>query len=161
MRMLNFPDADPAVKYLNSKGIAAFILKYRVVPSTAPAAGAPPAGPRPSPMAQRNELTLKEILSRSGNANPAPGDEEQRKIINMAIADGQQAIRLLRRNAAEYHIDPKRIGIQRVLTDHRINAVLIKNRRGDLLVRADILAIVIVSFLLAFIAVPIITRLAV
>jgi hypothetical protein len=111
MRMLNFPDADPAVKYLNSKGIAAFILKYRVVPSTAPAAGAPPAGPRPSPMAQRNELTLKEILSRSGNANPAPGDEEQRKIINMAIADGQQAIRLLRRNAAEYHIDPKRIGI--------------------------------------------------
>jgi predicted esterase len=117
MRMLNFLDAEPAVKYLNAKGIAAFILKYRVVPSAASAPGPPagaatPAGPRPSqPMAQRNELTLKEILTRNGNANPAPDNEEQRKVIAMAIADGQESIRLLRRNAAEYHIDPKRIGI--------------------------------------------------
>jgi dienelactone hydrolase len=59
----------------------------------------------------RNELSFREILSRRGNANPAPDDPMQLKVITMAISDGQQAIRILRRDAAKYHIDPKRIGI--------------------------------------------------
>jgi predicted esterase len=125
MRTVNFPDAEPAVKYLNARGIAAFILKYRVVPSTAPAAGGPPAGgppaggrgarpagpPAGSATPQRNELSLTDILNRNGNSIPSAGNEEQEKVIAMAIADGQQAIRLVRQHAAEYHIDPKRVGI--------------------------------------------------
>jgi len=58
-----------------------------------------------------NELSFKEILNRRGNANPAPDDPMQLTVIAMAISDGQQAIRILRREAARYHIDPKRIGI--------------------------------------------------
>jgi dienelactone hydrolase len=58
-----------------------------------------------------SELSFKEILNRRGNANPAPDDPMQLKVITMAISDGQQAIRVLGRDAAKYHIDPKRIGI--------------------------------------------------
>jgi hypothetical protein len=106
MRMLGFAETERAAEWLNSNGIAAFILKYRVVPDT-PSAGPP----RPDFHRMGNELSFKEILNRHGNANPAPDDPMQLKVIAMAISDGQQAIRVLRRDAAKYHIDPKRIGI--------------------------------------------------
>ena len=106
MRMLGFAETERAAEWLNAKGIAAFILKYRVVPDT------PSAGPsRPGFQGMGSELSFKEILNRHGNANPAPDDPMQLKVIAMAISDGQQAIRVLRRDAAKYHIDPKRIGI--------------------------------------------------
>lgn len=112
MRMLGFQEAERTAEWLNAKGIAAFILKYRVVPEVqAQAGGAAPAPRRPGSPQARTELSFREIQSRRGNANPAPGDSEQAKIIRMAIVDGQQAIRLLRTGAAEYRIDPKRIGI--------------------------------------------------
>jgi predicted esterase len=121
MRMLGFAETERTAEWLNSKGIAAFILKYRVVPNTsAKANGAPSAGPSRSgapakktgmPMGMGNELSFREILNRQGNANPAPDNQEHLKVIRMAIADGQQAIRVLRRDAAKYNIDPKRIGI--------------------------------------------------
>jgi hypothetical protein len=113
MRMLGFAETERTAEWLNSKGIAAFILKYRVVPDTPPAGAAgKPAGPtKPGFPGMGNELSFKEILKRFGNANPAPDNQEHLKVIAMSIADGQQAIRILRRDAAKYHIDPKRIGI--------------------------------------------------
>ena len=106
MRMLGFAETERAAEWLNAKGIAAFILKYRVVPDTQSASPS-----RPGFQGMGNELSFKEILNRHGNANPAPDDPMQLKVIAMAISDGQQAIRVLRRDAAKYHIDPKRIGI--------------------------------------------------
>jgi acetyl esterase/lipase len=112
MRMLAISDHDSSAEWLNSKGIAAFILKYRLVPDSLPAAGRSAAPARSGlPGGMGNELSFKEILNRHGNANPAPDNPEQVKIIGMAIADGQQAIRLLRRDSAKYHLDPTRIGI--------------------------------------------------
>jgi hypothetical protein len=112
MRMLGFAETERTAEWLNSKGIAAFILKYRVVPDTPSVAGAArSADPRPGFQGMGNELSFKEILNRRGNANPAPDDPMQLKVIAMAISDGQQAIRIVRRDAAEYHIDRKRIGI--------------------------------------------------
>lgn len=119
MRMLGFAEPEQTAEWLNSKGIAAFILKYRVVPDTPAAAGAAPShAPSPSGVPQKKmlmgmgkELSFREILNRRGNANPAPDNPEHLKVIRMAIADAQQAIRILRRDAAKYGIDPKRIGI--------------------------------------------------
>ena len=121
MRMLGFAEPERTAQWLNSKGIAAFILKYRVVPNTqAKTNGAPSTGPSRSgapakkmgmPMGMGNELSLREILKRQGNANPAPDNQEHLKVIRMAIADGQQAIRVLRRDAARFNLDPERIGI--------------------------------------------------
>jgi len=119
MRMLGFAEPERTAEWLNSRGIAAFILKYRVVPSNPPASGGTrSAGPsqfgapaKVMAMGMGNELSFREILNRNGNANPAPDNQEHLKVIRMAIADGQQAIRVLRRDSARYEIDPKRIGI--------------------------------------------------
>ncbi len=117
MRMLGFAEPERTAQWLNAKGIAAFILKYRVVPDTqAKTGGMPPAAPSRSgapakKMGMGNELSFREILSRNGNANPAPDNQEHLKVIRMAIADGQQAIRVLRRDAAKLNLNPERIGI--------------------------------------------------
>ena len=61
-------------------------------------AGAGPAG--------RQELDIKKA-----NANPAPDDAALTEVLQMGVADAQQALRLARRNAAVWRIDPARIGI--------------------------------------------------
>lgn len=85
-------------QWLNSKGIAALVLKYRTLQSS-PGGNRGPAGPR------------VELEIRNGNANPEPGDAALAEVLRMAVADAQQALRLARRNAAEWHIDPARVGI--------------------------------------------------
>ncbi|MEO8099959.1 MAG: dienelactone hydrolase family protein [Acidobacteriota bacterium] len=89
-------------EWLNSKGIAAFVLKYRLRQQQpgAPSAGGPPAG------GTRQEMTIVK-----GNANPAPGDAVLDEVLRMGTADAQQALRLVRKNAAEWRVDPKRVGL--------------------------------------------------
>jgi acetyl esterase/lipase len=68
--------------WLNSIGVTAFVLKYRVM--------------------------------RTGDADekdPAKVAERRKEIIPMAIADGQQAVRLVRSLASEWNINPDRIVI--------------------------------------------------
>ncbi len=89
-------------EWLNSKGIAAFVLKYRLrqqQPGRTNAGGPPVGG-------QRQELTIVK-----GNANPAPGDAVLAEVLRMGVADAQQALRLVRKNAAEWRVDPKRVGL--------------------------------------------------
>jgi len=69
-------------RWLNDQGIAAFVLKYRVMRT---GEGAP--------------------------QDPAGMPERRRAAISWAVADGGQAIRLVRSRAAEFHINPGRIGI--------------------------------------------------
>lgn len=91
-------------EWLNSKGIAAFVLKYRLrqqPPGQNRADGPPPRGGAP-----RQELTIVK-----GNANPAPGDAVLDEVLRMGVADAQQALRLVRQNAEKWHIDPKRVGL--------------------------------------------------
>ena len=67
---------------LNSLGVTAFVLKYRVM--------------------------------RTGGADandPGKMAERRKQVIPMAIADGQQAVRLVRSRAAEWGINPDRIVI--------------------------------------------------
>lgn len=86
-------------RWLNKKGIAAFVLKYRLLKTgearmTFPGAGA------------GTKLAIK-----YANANPDPNNEELNNVIRLAIADGQQAIRLVRQNAKKWNITPSKIGI--------------------------------------------------
>lgn len=110
LRVLGWDNEGVKVaQWLNTKGIAALVLKYRTLqamPGTGrgrgAGAGAPPAGGA----AGRQELDIKKA-----NANPAPGDAALTEVLHMAVADAQQALRLARRNAAAWRIDPARIGI--------------------------------------------------
>ena len=113
LRLLGWDNEGVKVaQWLNSKGIAALVLKYRTLqtplqtlPGSARGRGAPPglgaAGPG----------LRKELEIRNGNANPEPDDPALREVLSMGIADAQQALRLARRNAAAWRIDPARIGI--------------------------------------------------
>lgn len=98
-----------AAQWLNARGIAALVLKYRTLqtmPGGGRGRGAEPPGRGGAAAGPRQELEI-----RNGNANPEPDDPELRNVLQMAIADAQQALRLARRNAATWRIDPARLGI--------------------------------------------------
>ncbi len=77
-------------KWLNSKGIAAFVLKYRLARSF-------------------TEDPVKEIMVKMGDFKKL--DEENQPIVPLAMEDGLTAIRYIRNHANEFDIDPKKIGI--------------------------------------------------
>lgn len=83
--MMSYEGVDVA-KRLNEMGVDAFVLKYRTiyVGPDAPAAGRGPA---------------------------TSGPQAGQNIREIAAADGQQAVRLVRQHAAEYGVLPNRIGI--------------------------------------------------
>ena len=97
-------------QWLNSKGIAALVLKYRTLqamPAAGRGRGAGPLGAAPGGgPAGRQELDIKKA-----NANPAPDDAALTEVLRMGVADAQQALRLARKNAAAWRIDPARVGI--------------------------------------------------
>jgi acetyl esterase/lipase len=85
--MMSYEGVDVA-KRLNQMGVDAFILKYRttyVDPDAPPAAG--------------------------GRGSAATGPQAGQNVREMAGADGQQAVRLLRQQAAEFGVQPRRIGM--------------------------------------------------
>jgi acetyl esterase/lipase len=77
-------DGTEVAQWLAERGVTAFVLRYRVRP---PAASAP-SGPE----------TLDAFLLRTRAAR------------DIAVADGQQALRLIRSNAARYAIKADRVG---------------------------------------------------
>lgn len=78
-------EGTQVAEWLNERGIAAFVLKYRTIPRL----------PGESADAQRDRL----------NATMATQDRG-----TLAAEDGIQALRLIRARAAKYGIDPHRIG---------------------------------------------------
>lgn len=83
-------------KALASKGVAAFVLKYRLNPTPADMPGF--------------ERSMREMFS--GTARPPRMDpQEAMKGLAPQIADARAAFALIRRRAAEWHVDPDRIGM--------------------------------------------------
>ena len=110
LRVLGWDNEGVKVaQWLNSKGIAALVLKYRTLqamPGAARGRGAAPARAGGAAAGPRRELEI-----RNGNANPEPDDAGLREVLQMGVADAQQALRLARRNATAWRIDPARVGI--------------------------------------------------
>ena len=77
-------------KWLNSKGIAAFVLKYRVARSF-------------------TDDPVKELIGKMQNFKTL--DEENDSIIPLAMADGLTAMKYVRDHAKEMDIDPTKIGL--------------------------------------------------
>jgi acetyl esterase/lipase len=85
---INSEGVDVA-KWLNSKGIAAFVLKYRVVRST-------------------TDDPVKELMGKMGDFKKL--DEENAPVVPLAMADGLTAMKYVRDHAKEMDIDPNKIG---------------------------------------------------
>jgi acetyl esterase/lipase len=83
-------------KALAARGVAAFVLKYRLnqTPADIPAF----------------EESMRAMFA--GAARPTrPSPEEQMKSITPMIADANAAFALVRKRSAEWHIDPDRVGM--------------------------------------------------
>ncbi len=76
-------------KWLNSKGIAAFVLKYRVARSF-------------------TDDPVKELMPKMSNFKAL--DVENDTIVPLAMADGLTAVKYVRDHAKEMDIDPNKIG---------------------------------------------------
>jgi len=105
LRALAFDNEGVRVaEWLNGKGIAGFVLKYRTLQQDPDAPRGPLPG-MPGPGARA------ELVIRNANANPAPDDAALTEVLELAVADARQALRLIRDNAADWGIDPERVGI--------------------------------------------------
>ena len=85
---INSEGVDVA-RWLNSKGIAAFVLKYRVARSF-------------------TDDPVKELMPKMQNFKAL--DAENDTIVPLAMADGLAAVKYVRDHAKEMNIDPKKIG---------------------------------------------------
>lgn len=77
-------------RYLAGRGVTCFVLKYRLVES------------------KTTDPTREMMASREA---PAQREAKVKAVITLAQADGLKAMAYVRRHAAEYGLDPKRIGI--------------------------------------------------
>lgn len=78
-------------KWLRERGVAAFVLKYRLLDT--------------GPTEESYQKRAKELSGSTGE------NSERQKIVAQAVADGRQAIKLVRQRAAEWGIAPDRIGL--------------------------------------------------
>jgi len=78
--------------WLADRGIAAFLLKYRL-------------NPTPASEAEMTAMNNRMFMPPPGAARPPL------PFSDLAVADAQQAVRLVRRRAAEWGIDPQHIGM--------------------------------------------------
>ena len=100
-------EAKNMIKLFNSRGIAVFVLKYRILQQTPePERTVAPTGERPP-----GPVKFPKLEIRNANANPEPKNEALNTVLKLAIADAQAALRIVRGNAEEWRIDPARIGV--------------------------------------------------
>ncbi|MAU72215.1 MAG: 1,4-beta-xylanase [Pseudozobellia sp.] len=82
-------EGNMVAKWLSKKGITAFVLKYRLVPT--------------------GEDGIKEITD-EGTNNPAKIGQRIKPVLPLSIADGLSAVAYVREHANEYGVDPAKIG---------------------------------------------------
>ncbi len=82
-------EGTDVAKWLNSKGIAAFVLKYRVVHSL-------------------TDDPVKELMGKMGDFDKL--DAENDSVVKLALRDGLTAMKYVRSHASEMKIDPTKIG---------------------------------------------------
>jgi dienelactone hydrolase len=99
--MVDYEGVDMA-RWLAERGVTAFVLKYRVLHTPEDAAG------------MKVYLQNLSKLLASGDTrgeNPPAYDDASKAGIALAEEDGRQAIRYVRSHAADWSLDPHRIGI--------------------------------------------------
>jgi hypothetical protein len=100
-------DMHDTIALMNESGIAVFVLEYRTL-QLMPAEIARMTAPRP---ATAGPVEFPKMEIRKANANPSPDDPALNEVLGFAVDDGQQALRLVRRHAADWNIDPDRVGM--------------------------------------------------
>lgn len=85
-------EGTDVARWLVERGVAAFVLRYRVVQTAEP-----------------DDDFQKQL--RENMANREKMRELMGAVRKLAIADGQQAVKVVRQRASEWNVDPNRIGV--------------------------------------------------
>jgi acetyl esterase/lipase len=88
-------EGTPVAEWLAVRGVAAFVLKYRVDETP------------------DNDAEFAKVMQAQFAAGPRSGDVplERTAAVTLARADAQAALRMIRAHAGHYGIDPKRVGM--------------------------------------------------
>jgi len=109
-------------RFLSERGVAAFVLKYRL---------------RATPESdQEMQADMRKMM---GGARP-PGDRPPPSAPPLALDDAQQALRMVRNRAAEWSVDPKRVGM--IGFSAGAMTTLATALRNDPAARADFIGII-------------------
>ena len=103
-------------KFLNARGVAAIGVKYRTrVFSAMPRPAAPPQGARPAapqgPRAARPDFSVIQNFGVIEKANASPSGGGDDPTLNNAAEDAFNAMEVVKAHAAEWGIDPAKIGV--------------------------------------------------
>jgi len=93
-------EGTEVAKWLSARGVAAFVLKYRLIDT--------------GPTQDDFRKSLQALFSPSSGAHSSGGGglpESMRKVLPLAVADGGQAMKVVRLHASQWGISPDRIGI--------------------------------------------------
>jgi hypothetical protein len=102
---LRWTDATQDAEWLASKGVAAFVLKHRLIDT-----GATEEDLKRS--MDRHVKLLMVVADAANGGKPLPAlDRELVKAIGLGIEDGRQAIRYLRKDAKRWGIRADRVGV--------------------------------------------------
>jgi acetyl esterase/lipase len=99
-------------KFLNKKGITAFVLEYRVVHSL-------------------TTDPVKELLPLLSTRNFKLLDSINAPVVKMAMEDGLTAMAYVRKNAAAYHINPNKIGFMGFSAGGTVTMCVVYNASAD------------------------------
>ena len=107
LRVLGMADTRDTIDRFLAEGVAVALLEYRTLQLT-PEQIDRAVAPRP---ADAPPMTFPKLEIRNATANPAPGVGALDEVLRFAVADAQQTLRLVRARAAEWRIDPARVGM--------------------------------------------------
>jgi acetyl esterase/lipase len=90
-------EGSDVARALAARGVAAFVLKYRLIPT-----------PR-DPAAF--EASMREMFASAGRPRTQPNTGPVTPSLDVQLADSRAAFALIRKRLAEWHVDPARIGM--------------------------------------------------
>ena len=90
-------EGSDVARALAARGIAAFVLKYRLIPTS------------PEPAAF--ERSMAELFAGAGRSRNQPITDPAGPSLAPQLADARAAFTLIRKRSAEWHVDPARIGM--------------------------------------------------
>jgi acetyl esterase/lipase len=90
-------EGSDVARALAARGVAAFVLKYRLIPT-------------PPDMASF-ERSMSQMFASAGRPRSQPNPTNSMPSLAPQLADSSAAFALVRKRAAQWHIDPQRIGM--------------------------------------------------
>lgn len=110
MRVLGYDGGGTEIaRWLNTLGVAGFVLKYRTVQQTPIDENTPRITPSGfGGVGSRVELQVSDMPL--ANAIPERNNQELQEVVQMGIADVQQALRLIRKNADKWEVNVNKVG---------------------------------------------------